>query len=254
MSIVVAGVGQLFQGDLDVGRHVAQRLASSDLRPDIVVEDFYYGAVAVMQRLQDLEPRALVLVGAERFGAAPGTVRRRRLRVRPSATWEIQDAVGAAATGHVAITLIAEVAAGFGALPRRSAAIEIEPAVTDPRDELTPAVAEAVPRACAQARREVLRIGVLEQADRVAAMLRASARPAPAAGRPEVELLSALTRLDDDGDWGDTAAVAARVRSALAPEPAPPGAPGDAAMRQAVVALLDGIEQTRSAEAALDTG
>jgi Ni,Fe-hydrogenase maturation factor len=165
MTIVVGGVGQLFQGDLDVGRHVAERLASIDLGPRVVVEDFYYGAVAVMQRLRDLEPTGLILVGAERSGAEPGSVRLRRIRPRPIAVWEVQDAVTSAATGYVAIPLVVDVSSAFGVLPERSTAIEVEPAAVDPSDRLTECVLCAVEHACALCRCEVLRIRLEEQAE-----------------------------------------------------------------------------------------
>jgi hydrogenase maturation protease len=254
MTIVVGGVGQLFQGDLDVGRHIVERLTRADLGPDVVVEDFYYGAVAVMQRLEDLQPSGLVLVGAERSGSAPGSVRRQPIRTRPSAPWEIQDAVGAAATGHVAIQLIVEVAAGFGVLPRRTAAIEVEPAHVEPRDELSPPVARAVDAASALARREVLRIRVLEQADTLAHTLRQlRTEPSGATGLLR-ELLSELRGLDERGQWGAAPAIATRLRDARSGRQSLGGVSADetASMGAAASLLLDAMETAIIAEATPD--
>ena len=142
MTVLVGGVAQLYQGDLDLGRRAAELLALDDLGPDVVVEDLSYGAVAVVQRLQELRPDALVLVGAEPRGRPPGTVERREFRPATLTPAEIQGAVSDAVTGYVGIDLVLDVAHGFGALPARTVAIEVEPAAVDPSEWLSP-VAEA---------------------------------------------------------------------------------------------------------------
>ena len=80
MTILVGGVGQLYQGDLDLGRRAVERLRQEHLAAGVLVEDLHYGAVAVAQRLRDVAPDALVVVGAEVHGRTPGTVERRRVR------------------------------------------------------------------------------------------------------------------------------------------------------------------------------
>lgn len=249
MTIVVGGVGQLYQGDLDIGRHVAERLAGADLGPDVVVEDFFYGAVAVMQRLGDLEPRALVLIGAEETGAEAGSVRRRRIRARPAAPWEVQDAVGAAATGHVTIELIVQVAAAFGALPPRTAAIEVEPAETGPGDRLTPVASAAVDRASILARCEVMRVRVLENAECAQQTLRRSP-DVDWAPRPLLrELLDALQRFDVGGSQRVPRVEAERLRAELARDHDTPGLPGSEALASASLALAETTEALAGLEA-----
>jgi hydrogenase maturation protease len=254
MTVVVGSVGTLFQGDMDVGRYVADRIVGAKLGDDVVVEDFYYGAIAVMQMIEDLKPSALIVVGAERTGAPPGSVRRHRVRIAPSAAWEIQDAVGAAATGHVAIPLVINVAAGFGVLPWRTTTVEVEPATLESSDHLSPPVDAAVPIAAALIRREVGRIRLLQQADAVQRELDESTQPgsqsdADSATRQLRLLLRELRRLDDDGNWGAAPAIAEKLRQLL--EESSTAAPEVAGRARASArALLDQVEAVLSGEAA----
>src|SRR5919199_4388243 len=158
MTVLVGGVGQLYQGDLDLGRLAADRLAAEVLGPDVLVEDFHYGAVAVTQRLQELCPRALVLVGATARGRPPGTVERRRLRELRLPPERVQHAVADAVTGYVTLDLVIEVAAGLGALPARTTAIEVEPAQTGPAERLSPKAEAALEAALGLLRAEVRRV------------------------------------------------------------------------------------------------
>ena len=157
--IVVGGVGQLWQGDLDVGRRAAERLAAElDDRDDVSVEDFYYGAVAVAQRLEELQPDALVLVGAVARGRPAGTVEVRTLEDFDTDGDEAQLAVMDAVTGYVAIDLLLQVGTGLGALPLVTTVVEIEPACVDPGDRLSPEVGYAFEAALDATRAEVARL------------------------------------------------------------------------------------------------
>lgn len=256
MTVVVGSVGSLFQGDMDVGRHVAEQLVTDELGDDVVVEDFYYGAIAVMQLIQDLKPSALIVVGAEQVGAPPGTVRRHRVRVPPSAAWDLQDAVGAAATGHVAIPLVINVAAGFGVLPWRTTTVEVEPATLESSEQLSPAVDEAVPVAVSLIRRELGRIRLLQQADSVQEELEQGAAQGaesgadPATVRQLGLLLRELRRLDEDGHWGAAPAIAGRVRERLDQRQADASSGTDITLPGAR-ALVDQVEAVLSQEAAV---
>ena len=155
MTVLVGGVAQLYQGDLDLGRRAAELLALDDLGPDVVVEDLSYGAVAVAQRLQELRPEALVLVGAERRGRPPGTVERREVQPTRRTPAEIQGAVADAVSGYVSIDLVIDVAHGFGALPDRTVAVEVEPAEVEPSEWLSAAAEGALEEALRLVRVEI---------------------------------------------------------------------------------------------------
>ena len=137
MTVLVGGVGQLYQGDLDFGRRVVERLGGEPLEPGVVVEDLHYGAVAVAQRIEDLRPRSLILVGAAERGRVPGTLERRLIGGVERSVEELQESVGHAVTGYVTIDLVVEVAFALGVLPPRTVVIEMEPVVRGPAADLS---------------------------------------------------------------------------------------------------------------------
>ena len=155
MRVVVGGVGHLYQGDLDLGRIAVERLRHDDLGGDVIVEEFSYGAVAVAQRLEELRPTALVLVAAAERGRQPGAVERRLIVDLGLTPDEVQRAVIDAVTGYIHIDLVLEVAAGLGALPARTVAIEVEPARTHPSELLSPTAEAGLTEALGLVRDEV---------------------------------------------------------------------------------------------------
>lgn len=212
MNVLVGGVGQLYQGDLDLGRRAADRLQGEGLGPETGVEELTYGAVAVSQRLEELKPGTLILVGAEPRGEPPATVRRRRIETPDVDTASAQGAVADAITGYVAIDLVVEVAAALGALPPRTVTIEVEPVRTGPSEELTPEGQAALERALNMVRAEVRRVPVLDLAEQVGQVLGAHQGPTFPGGEPLGRLLEGLETLDRHGRWGNTFAECERLR------------------------------------------
>jgi Ni,Fe-hydrogenase maturation factor len=123
----------------------------------VLVEELHYGAVAVAQRLEELRPELLILVGAVVSGRPPGTVERRIVERAPREAAEVQRAVGDAVTGYVGIDLVLEVAAGLGALPARTIAIEVEPASVEPSEHLSPKGRAALERVLELVKEELAR-------------------------------------------------------------------------------------------------
>lgn len=153
--LLVGGVAELWQGDLDLGRRAVETLAAEDLGTGVLVEELSYGAVAVAQRLEDVRPAALVLVGAAERGRPPGSVERRELPPAPLPPAEAQLAVGDAVTGYVSIDLVVQVAEALGSLPPDVVAIEVEPASIEPSEQLTPVAAAGLAEALELVRAEV---------------------------------------------------------------------------------------------------
>ncbi len=153
--ILVAGVAELYQGDLDLGRVAVERLAAEEFGDDVLVEELSYGAVAVAQRLEDLRPDVLVLVGATARGREPGSVQRRELGPSQLTPRELQLAVGDAVTGYVTIDLLVEVATALGALPARIVTIEVEPISQEPAEQMTALAHAGLERALDLVRAEV---------------------------------------------------------------------------------------------------
>lgn len=153
--ILVGGVAELFQGDLDLGRRAVLRLAEEDLGDGVQVEELSYGGVAVAQRLQDLRPEALVLVACHPRGRPAGAVERRVLGPSELTPAELQLAVGDAVTGYVTIDLLIEVATALNVLPPTTVAVEVEPARVQPSEELTAEAEAGLEEALALVRAEV---------------------------------------------------------------------------------------------------
>jgi hydrogenase maturation protease len=153
--VVVGGVAHLYQGDLDIGRVVVERLGQEGLGPHVSIEEFTYGAVAVAQRLQELKPDLLVLVGAKARGRATGTVERREVSAQDRSPAELQAAIADAITGHIDLDLVLEVAQGLGALPPKVIAIELEPASTAPSEHLSREASLALERVVQLVRAEL---------------------------------------------------------------------------------------------------
>jgi hypothetical protein len=216
VGVLIGGVSQLYQGDLDLGRRVATRLLEDPPGgPDVRVEDLYYGAVAIAQRLEELTPSMLLLVGAEPRGREPGSIERRRIRQLDLRADEVQVAVGDSVTGYVGIDLVVEVAWGLGVLPARTVALEVEPATSGPDTELSPLGRDALERVINLARLEVGRVPLLELADEVRAELSEHAiEPSPALVAME-DVLAALVVLDAEGRWGEAFAARDRLRLAI---------------------------------------
>lgn len=134
-----------------------ERLRHEDLGAEVLVEEFSYGAVAVAQRLQELAPDALILVGAVARGREPGSVERREIVPLPRPPSEVQRWIADAVTGFIDIDLVLEVAHGLGALPARTVTIEVEPATTEPSTTLSPSGEAGLARALELTRAELRR-------------------------------------------------------------------------------------------------
>lgn len=245
MTVLVGGVAQLYQGDLDLGRIACERLAGESLAHGAVVEDLSYGAVAVAQRLEEARPRALILVGAAERMRPPATVERRRIHPPDLPETELQLAVGDAVTGYVTIDLMIEVAHALGVLPARTIAIEVEPARTKPAARLSSEVERALEAALSLVRAEVERIPLLELADDLRS-LRGGDPAVPAAAAESLgELLAELELLEEEGRWGQTFELRDRLRRVISESSS-----GDAlaavewALGWALIEELDRLERT----------
>lgn len=212
-TVLVGGVSQLYAGDLDLGRVVVEQLAGEHLGRGTLVEDLHYGAVTVAQRLQELRPHTLVLVGAEVRGRAPATLQRRRVAASAA---DAQTAVAEAVQGYVGIDLVVDVAAGLGALPPRVVAIELEPVTTDTALELSPAAQRALPEVLRCVRLEACRAPLFALVDDLHAALADAHLPPTAALEALEALLDQLAGLDADGRWGRTFTERDRLRAAIA--------------------------------------
>jgi hypothetical protein len=228
MSVLVGGVGELFQGDLDVGRRAVDRLLQeplpgpgrtpgpgSDPAFEVLVEELHYGAVAVAQRLEELAPTALVLIGAVRRDRPAGTVERRRVDLPALTTEQMQAAVGDAVTGYVGMDLVVEVAAGFGVLPARTVTIELEPETVVPGDALSVSASRGLETMLELVRREIDRMPLLDLAQTLRACDGCAAEKGSPAARAMELLLEELRVVDREGRWGSVFTRRDQLRMAI---------------------------------------
>lgn len=154
MTIVVGGVGQLYQGDLDLGRLVVTELASRDIA-DVSFEDFHYGAVAVSQRIDELAPTSVVLIGADSGEREPGTVERMVVPPDAMSPRAAQDSIEGAVTGYVTPRLVVDVMRALGETRPRIVLYEVEPYRIGPSEEMSPEMSAAFPSIVARVEREI---------------------------------------------------------------------------------------------------
>jgi hydrogenase maturation protease len=213
---LVGGVSELYQGDLDLGRVVVERLRQRDLPDTVVVEDMHYGAIQVSQLLEELRPDALVLVGAKARGRPPGTIERRRVADLDLRVNDVQTSVGDAAVGYVDLDLLLDVAWGFGCLPDRTVVLEVEPAVVGPGEGMSDVVSALVDELVARVVEEADRTPLFDLVDLVEQRVVDPAMDTSIATEAMRDLVRELRGLDRTGHWGRTFAEKDRLRFAIA--------------------------------------
>ncbi len=117
----------------------------------------------------------------------------------------------------------AEVAAGLGALPERTVAIEVEPDSREPSERLSAPAQAGLERALELVREEVARVPVLELADEIRELM--GPERSELAGAPGTlhALLDELEAVDREGRWGQTFVLRERLRSEIATGQTPEG-------------------------------
>lgn len=218
MTIFVGGVSELFQSDLDVGRLAIDRLQDETWGPGVMVEELHYGAVAVAQRLEDVQPHVLVLVSAVARQRPVGTVERRRIYPPVLSQADLQAAVGDAVTGYVHVDLVIDVASGLGVLPARTVSIEVEPERTSSGEGLSPSATSGLEVALDLVREEVDRAPLLDLVDDLRGWVEGD-RLEPSEPQAVMRrILAELVLLDRAGRWGRTFALRDELRLSLAHE------------------------------------
>jgi len=216
VTVLVGGVSELFQSDLDLGRLAVEQLLCEDLGPDVSVEELHYGAVAVAQRLEELRPDTLVLISAVRRDRPPGTVERRRLDPPELTPAQLQAAVGDAVTGYVHVDLVIDVAAGLGVLPPRTVSIEVEPERTSFGEGLTLSAQRGLAAAMEHVRTELRRTALLRLATDLRPLVEGDRLQRSAPRDTLRELLDELVQLDREARWGRTFTLRDRLRLSIA--------------------------------------
>lgn len=126
---LIGGVGLPWLSDLDFGTNWLARAERLDWPDDVVLEDLSYAAHRVLHRLQELQPRRVVLLGCMPRGTdAPGTVRRYRLHESPMPDDdEVHERLAEAVGGIIDLDHTLAVCRYWDALPADTTIVEVEP-------------------------------------------------------------------------------------------------------------------------------
>lgn len=220
LTVFVGGVGELFQGDLDFGRLAVERLLEDQQEhgpggPNMVIEELHYGAVAVTQRITELQPSAMILVGAVDRARPVGPVYRTLVEPPELSADDLQTAVGDAVTGYIAVDLVIEVATGLGALPGRTISFEIEPEWVGPGEGLSESASRCLEQVLAMVRREAALVPLMELAAELRSRHFEDKLEPSAAREAMIGLLDDLVLLEHEGRWGHVFARRDDVRLAV---------------------------------------
>ncbi len=157
MRTLIGGIGYRNLRDHSVAFEVLERLEREALGDDVLVEDTSYNPIALGQWL-DSEPaerrfeRIVFVSAVNREGRRPGDVVSYRWMGELPPDADVQQAVAEAVTGIIALDNTLVIGTYFKTFPASVTVVEIEPLAHEFGSELSPAVAAAVPRACAAIR------------------------------------------------------------------------------------------------------
>ena len=126
---LIAGFGRPGMRDLDFGRQVVEYLQQLEWPEGVVVEDLSCSAPLVLDRLQELRPAKVVLLGAvARDFDPPATLRRYRVDLTPPEPAAVHRSVEESVMGMVDLDHTLAMARHWGGLPVDTVVIEVEPA------------------------------------------------------------------------------------------------------------------------------
>lgn len=140
MTVLIAGIGNVFLGDDGFGVEVARRLESVDLPDGVEAGDYGIGGVHLAYDVLDRPCSCLVLVDAVGRGEAPGTL----FVIEPDVEGDPATVADAHGLGPAAVLGLLRT---LEAMPERVLVVGCEPATVEPGMELSAPVAAGVDRA-----------------------------------------------------------------------------------------------------------
>lgn len=150
--MLVAGVGHRLWRDLSAGIDWMNRLRELRWPEHVVIEDFGFGAIAMMQQLEDTPYDRAIFLGAEIRGRPAGTLHATRYFPHDPAPDLVQAHMTEAGGGVVTIESLLVIIEHFKVLPRETWIIEAEPADTGWGDGQSDKVAALFPAVVAHVR------------------------------------------------------------------------------------------------------
>lgn len=155
---MIAGVGHPNLRDLSIGPASVPKLRSMEWPAGVEVDDWSFGPIAVMQRLEErpgFYDRIVFLTAVTR-GREPGTIAASHWDgVLPDAA-EIQDRIGEAVMGIISLDNLLIICEHFGVFPKDVRIVEIEPAAEDFGFDFSPRIEGSLEKIFAAVRRAAL--------------------------------------------------------------------------------------------------
>lgn len=145
--ILVLGVGNLLLSDEGVGVHVAQRMMTMDMPPEVQVVEGGTDGFGLVNVITEAD--RMILIDAVKGGGQPGSIYR----------FEIEDCppypdIFKTSVHQISILEVINLSSLIGSTPRTTI-IGIEPACMEMGMELSPAVEAKVPRVIQMIKEEV---------------------------------------------------------------------------------------------------
>lgn len=158
MRVMIAGVGYPNLRDLSIGPVLIPRLRDMAWPAEVEVDDWSFGPIAVMQRLEE-QPGyydRIVFLTAVSRGREPGAVTSFRWDGVLPDPEEIQERVGEAVMGIISLDNLLIICQHFGVFPDDVRIVEIEPDSSDFGLDFTPCVEASLDEVFAAVRRAAL--------------------------------------------------------------------------------------------------
>lgn len=155
--ILLAGVGYSHLSDLSFGPFVVERLRQMSWPEDVQIEDFSFGPIGVLMRLED-EPAKFeraFFIGAVERDRAPGTLQVYRWEGVPDDPEQVQARIAEAVTGVIGLENLLVITDHFGVLPSDTTVIELEPVEREWGLEMSRLAQRRLEEAVARIRAEV---------------------------------------------------------------------------------------------------
>ena len=126
--VLVGGIGLPWLRDLDFGTQFVRRVQDLEWPENVLVEDLSFAAHRALDRLLEINPSRVVLVGCmPREVDPPGTIRRYQLDLTPPPDEEVHDRLGEAAGGIIDLDHTLAVVRYWKGFPEDTVVIEVEP-------------------------------------------------------------------------------------------------------------------------------
>ncbi len=148
--VLVAGVGHRMWRDRSAGMYWMEQLRAEAWPAHVVIDDFGFGAIAMMQRLEDERYERAIFLAAETRERPPGTLHVRRHAPQHPPPELVHAQMHEAGGGVITIDTLLIIIEHFGVLPRETWIVEAEPADTGWGEGTSDQIAALYPDVCAR--------------------------------------------------------------------------------------------------------